>query len=339
MNRYANLQTKPTKRIKATYGRQVLLLGGLLVYSIFAIPGVWAYEAKIHQQLTFIAARQFNNCAHDDEALPRFSALDTRYIVRANVEQADSGVFTRMFRWNYYNREDQRGRSFWGIIDTRFHNHFDSLIESSQSEVQRERRLKSLGRILNYVQDVTSPARVVPVYTGRWWRFSVSDRFDRYRLDADDVERAVVGLCAMLTNPEVQFEDLLKQVASSTLDAVRTPIEGFPATWEAYWRFADDEGEFGDYGPAGNNFGDRTQFRCGQQRCLLLKNDPLYRSFATQQHIAAVIATMQAMALLQRHEVERLLTPAAAPESSISVPPSGPPSSPASSSESIVATD
>ncbi len=35
------------------------------------------------------------------------------------------------------------------------------------------------------------------------------------------------------------------------------------------------------------------------QRCLLLEDDPLYHDFAAQRHVAAVYATMRAIALLQ----------------------------------------
>ena len=48
-----------------------------------------------------MAAKQLSLCdqASGDGVM---SALDTRYIVRANVAQAESNVFIRMFRWNYY---------------------------------------------------------------------------------------------------------------------------------------------------------------------------------------------------------------------------------------------
>ena len=267
------------------------------------------YTGKIHQRLTFIAARQFNDCAQKEERLPRLSALETRYMVKANVAQAETGVFTRMFRWSYYNRADQTGRSaMWGLIDTRFHDHFEALVDETRWLEARYGRLKNLGRIVNYIQAATAPARVVPVYTGRWWRFSLSDRFENYPLDVAQVEAAVVGMCAELLDLEVSFQDMLEDVANRTIDNVRAPIFGFPTTWEAYWRFARDDDDFGEYGPAGNAFGQRTEFRCGnRERCLLLKDDPLYRDFANAQHILAVMATMRAIALLQQDEVERLM--------------------------------
>ena len=62
---------------------------------------------------------------------------------------------------------------------------------------------------------------------------------------------------------------------------------------------------FGEYGVAGNEFGNRVEFRCGTEddpkmRCLLLKDDPLYQEFAFDRHREAVSATMIAMLLVQR---------------------------------------
>ena len=278
----------------------------VVVLSGTAFP-VAAYEGAMHQQLTFIAARQFNDCAHLDQEISRFSALDTRYMVRANVSQADANVFVRMFRWNYYNRADQTQRSTLGFIDTRFHDHFEKVVDETRWSTDRLKRLKNLGRILNYIQDMTSPARVVPVYTGRWWRFSVGDRFDRFAIDSEQVEQAVVGMCEDILATSGSFQDVLEDTANQTIRAVQGPIYGFPVTWEAYWQFASQADDFGEYGPAGNTFGDQTSFRCGNEtRCMLLNDDPLYQDFATARHISAVVSTMRAMALMQYAEADRI---------------------------------
>ena len=277
----------------------IILLAAL--EGVCTTSAVWGYEAEIHQQLTFIAARQFNRCVQADADIQRLSALDTRYLVKANVGQADTNVFVRMFRWNYYNRADQSSRSTLGMIDTRFHDHFSSLAVDIGQANERRLRLNDLGELLNHIQNVTSPAHVVPVYTGRWWRFSFSDRFNRFAVDPDRVERAIVDSCAFLESPAESYQQVLVDAANETVTSVQGWIYGFPTTWESYWRFANEADEFGEYGPAGNSFGERTEFSCGgeKERCLLLKNDPLYRDYAVDRHVAAVIATMRAMLLLQ----------------------------------------
>ncbi len=275
---------------------------GPLMFCLAVVPAarVLAYEGGLHQQLTFIAARQFNRCAHETSVLQRLSALDTRYIVRANVAQSESNVFARMFRWNYYNRKDQTNRSSFGLIDTRFHDRFDQLTRRLGDAPDRAGELENLGRIVYFLQEVTSPARAVPVYTGRWWRGSTSDRFDRFGIDVAQVEHLVEDTCDVLLEANISFEDILTDAAEDTLEGVRSGILGFPVTWEVFWEFAEEADEFGEYGEAGNQFGERTEFDCGEaQRCLLLEDDPLYSGFAMQRHAAAVFATMRAMALVQ----------------------------------------
>jgi hypothetical protein len=75
-----------------------------------------------------------------------------------------------------------------------------------------------------------------------------------------------------------------------------------PTSWQAFWRLAEDPGAFGEYGVAGNSFGHRTEFKCSGQRCVLLDNDPLYRSFAKARHVEAVRATVRAMAWSQAQD-------------------------------------
>lgn len=289
---------KSLRRYLSVYA---LLLAGL------AGPA-WGYDSEVHQQLTFIAARQFNQCMQNAQ-IDRLSALDTRYIVKANAAHAERNVFSRMFNWSYYNRANQRNRTAFGLIDTRFHSRYESLTEKVARDDRRDDGLKDLGRILNHLQDVTSPAHVVPVYTARWWRWSWSDRFDHYPVQADRVKAAVSGYCDVLRQPANSYQQILVNVADDTIAAVQRPIVGFPTTWEAFWRFGKKAHDFGDYGPAGNQFGDRTSFRCGpkpaekgaeRERCLLLKDDPLYKDFAFDRHVMAVVGSMQAMLLLQQ---------------------------------------
>ncbi len=274
----------------------------LSVVLLFLASPSFGYERDIHQQLTFLAAKQYSKCADSDVDLYQPSALDVRYLVRANAAQADAGFFSRMFRWNYYSSSEEEQRDVLGIIETRFQDHYRSLLRDVELREQAEDRLKAVGRIISYLQDVTSPAKVVPVYTGRWWRFSFSDRFDRFPLDAAAIDRRLEDSCEKTLSTFEDFESLLTKTAGKTIRAIKQNVEGYPITWEAFWTFADKEGDFGEYGIAGNQFGKRSSFRCGQSdRCLLLENDPLYQEFALQRHVHAVEATMQALLIMQNY--------------------------------------
>ena len=261
-----------------------------------------SYDSDIHQQLTFLAAKQYSKCAETQEGLYRPSALDVRYLVRANVAQADAGFFSRMFRWNYYSPESQDQKDVLWVIETRFQRHYRSLLRQIELGDKAEDRLKAVGRVISYLQDVTSPPRVVPVFTGRWWRFSFSDRFDRFPVDPDAIDERLVDSCETLGLDAEDFETLLSSTANTTISAIKEKIAGYPVTWEALWSFGEQSGDFGEYGIAGNQFGKRSSFRCADdERCLLLEDDPLYQEFALQRHVEAVQATMKALLIMQNY--------------------------------------
>ncbi len=272
----------------------------MLACAVTAAPAS-AYEGSLHQELTFIAAKHFNNCA-GNASLPRLTPLQVRYIAKANVRQTEANLFRRMTRWNYYDREEQRPRSMLWFIQTRMHQHFNRLVEELAAAEALADRYSGLGRIVNYVQDMTSPAHVVPVFTARWWRWDISDRFDRYPVDADAVSDAVGDDCTDLGANAGGWPGLLAVTADRTLAAVREQIPGLPVSWQAFWRIGDPGG-FGGYGGAGNNFGRSAEFDCGgmtrAERCVLLERDPLYETFAADRHVDAVRATIRAMWMLQ----------------------------------------
>lgn len=281
------------------------------------------YETQVHQKLTFHAAKLFNSCVEETGLAP-LTPLQVRYIARANVALADSNFFVRLFRWNYYDRGAQQPRSLLWVISTRMHGHFDRLVEDLEASEDDVEPYRELGGIVSYLQLMTSPARVVPVYTGRFWRWSFADRFDTYRLNDETLEARLEDGCAALVPAPSSFQALLAETADDTLAAVRAPIAGLPATWEAFWKISDDPDGFGEYGPAGNNFGRRTTFSCpgtdqeagagaDGRRCVLLDRDPIYAAFALERHAAAVRATARAMLMLQARVQARVRAQAQAP--------------------------
>ena len=285
------------------HGHARVLAAGLAALCMLA--GVAArpahgYEPAIHQKLTFVAAKQLDRCVAGSE-IPGLNALQVRIIAKANTRQADANLFVRMFRWNYYDPSGVGDRDILWVIDTRFHEHFDQVVRRIGSSVEANDRYRNLGRIVGYVQDVTSPPHAVPVYATRWWRFTLQDRFDRYPVDEDGVAGLVEGSCAYVMNPAADYHSVLESAARNTLAAVRSPVAGLPVTWEIFWKAHENPGRFGSYGPAGNNFGRGARFPCGQtERCVLLDDDPLYADFAMRRHAAAVVATMRAMMIAQR---------------------------------------
>ena len=267
-------------------------------------PVALAYEGNIHEQLTFLAARQYNRCAEETH-LATLTPLQVRYIAIANANQADAAWWRRMFRWSYYNRNDQStGKILW-MVETRMHNHFGDTLRRLEGARDLSRRFTNLGRVINYLQDATTPVAVVPVYTTRWWRFSVSDRFNEFPVDTDALTVALGEDCTAVRRTDAGFDSLLVDTAERTIASIAEPVPGLPVTWEAFWEFDDDADAFGRYGNAGNNFGRETRFRCDvserprRRNCVLVDDDPIYRQYAQARHLDAVQVTITAMAMMQ----------------------------------------
>lgn len=278
----------------------------MLLLMLFSPAAVLAYPEDVHQEMTFLAARLLNQCLIADGQLP-ITALQVRHIARANVQMAGRSAFVRMFRWNYYASVPGAGRTLWGLVDTRFEGHYQELADTFGASGETPSRMRKLGRMVFYLQRLSTPHRAVPVFSERFWRFSFSDRFDGWPLDHDHLAQSAAGECKSILASKPSPAALLETVGADTVDAVRSPISGLPVTWEVFWQLPDEAGTFGAYGVAGNRFGDVTEFECaGMERCVLLRHDPLYRDFAHARHTTAIRATMQALMWLR--------DPVAAPE-------------------------
>jgi hypothetical protein len=273
---------------------------------LLPVPG-FGYDAQVHQRLTFLAAKTLNRCL-EGSSVPRVTPLQVRFVATSNMGLADSNALARLFRWSYYDAADSRSRRLLWLVNTRFTEHFDQLVRSLKSAPDEADRYRELGRIVSYVQLVSAPTRALPVYSARFWRGSWTDRFDRYRVDESTLQEALAkDDCSFLDATPRDYRSILQSVARDTREAVQAPMDGLPATWEAFWRVGESLGDFGEYGPAGNSFGHAVEFPCGgngAERCVLVRRDPLYAEFALQRQLAAVRGTAQAMFLFQTESSE-----------------------------------
>lgn len=260
------------------------------------------YDSDVHQRLTFHAAKLLNRCL-DGSAVAPLTPLQVRFIATSNMGLADTNFLVRFFRWSYYDPDADDGRRFLWLVNTRFVDHFEELAAELHEAESPSARYQALGRIVSYVQLVSSPSRALPVYAARFWRWSFGDRFDGYVVDDAALEAAVEAqACGFLEPAPADYRSVLRAAAADTLAAVRAPIGPLPTTWEAFWVPPEAAGDFGEYGSAGNSFGRKVTFECTAERaerCVLLEGDPLYDAFALDRQMAAVRATARAMYLMQ----------------------------------------
>lgn len=265
----------------------------VMLAGLVACAASWGYPPERHQRLTFLAAREFNRC-NADQSVPPLTPLQIRYVVRGAVTESDS-ILGRLFRWRVFTPQRREGRILW-LLETRIGRRFERAVEDFGAARDGAERYRALGVIVFYLQLMTSPPHVVPVFQSRVWLGQFDDAFNRYRVDPQQVGVALGESCP---DPEaasrLRFGDLLQETALATRAALREPIADFGVDWQVFWRMNDDPGAFGSYGPAGNKFGDAASFPCAQGRCVLLGDDPLYQEFAAQRHAGAVRATALAM--------------------------------------------
>ncbi len=280
---------------------------GVLVLGLLLPALGHGYEPQVHQRLTFYAAKLLNHCLEGSDLEP-LTPLQVRFIARSNMGLANSNLMVRFFRWGYFDAVDGDDRKVLWVINTRFLDHFEEVAQKlGHGPGDSADQYRELGRIVSYVQLVSSPARAVPVYAARFWRWSFSDRFEGFEVRERTLEAALSDDCSFLSPPPVSYRQILFDVAKDTLQAVRSPIGGLPTTWESFWQPAKHSGDFGDYGAAGNSFGRRAEFPCNQdsgETCVLLDNDPLYLEFALARQIAAIRGTARAMYLHQQRDDE-----------------------------------
>lgn len=278
-----------------------------LVLFALAAEDVRAYTAETRQALTFAAAKRFNRCVEGTD-VPRLTALQVRNLVRGNLREGERNFLRRSMRWSYYDRSGVDDKRLLWAVETRMHGRYDATRENvfAEAGVSENDRYVFLGITAHYLQTVTVPADVVPIFHPRPWRWPAGDRFSQYALDAEVLETRLGDLCPELfaTPSDETFTTLLDRTAAATMAAIRSPIADMQTTWHAFWE-EDEPGRFGNYGPAGNSFGRGTRFPCGEDRCLLLDGDPIYQEFAARQQRLAVLATMRAVLLLQRFRAAR----------------------------------
>ena len=289
-------------RLRDHTGAAGWVLAVLVVLAAGVPQPARAYTAHVHQELTFLAAKQLGRCLSDSPIAP-LGPLEVRYVVRRNVAESERSVLRRMFQWRYYDRS-QKQRTLLGLIETRLHRHYNENVRELERADSLSKRYSTLGTLVHHLQQVTVPAHVVPIFYLRVWPLASGDRLDEYPLDLPALEAAVGTLCEPLfATDSNDLKALLTSTAEATRAAIRAPIPGMPASWTEFWQSDGDPGDFGDYGSAGNNFGDAARFRCGPRRrahCHLVDNDPIYAEFALQRHLDAVLATMRAMLIVQR---------------------------------------
>lgn len=297
----------------------------VLIVSIAFSPNLSAYSVGNHKKISNIAINLYNKCAVQP-ASPRWSKplneAEAFRLVDGSYSE-DEDFFDKGTSWHFYDREGKIGREsilkVFSILvaEPSMHVRFNEL-ETTAVDLVKIESLRSwhlydpVGKMAHYLQDVSVPAHVIPIFHP--FKSKISDAFDNFKINADKVNESVnSNVCEFIKElSNKSFNQILDNYADKTFEMINSDIKGLvdkkgnPVKATTFWSLKLNERMFGDYGVAGNRFGKKKvciksevdeDFILCTERLKIKKT--IYKNIALQQHIKAVKATIEAIALIQ----------------------------------------
>lgn len=246
-----------------------------------------AYSIPTHRLLTRKAVEIYKTCARDLKLNQIPSVQDLKRLESGNIRE-DLDYSVKAFNWHYYHPRKNLGGADFGFGSASLEPRFKKL----QAEMSVSPSFSKLGQMMHYVQDLTVPAHVAPIY------HSV-DSFDTYPVEDLVAEVQLNQTCSDLFSThklDRSYFELLREVAFATLDHMNESFiaeeggEPVQIRWrKAFWKNRGAKNSFGIYGDFGNRFG-RTEI--GNYRI----PRSVYEEFARIQIESAIFVSAQMIA-------------------------------------------
>ena len=223
-----------------------------------------AYSPGAHKAMVESSVEDYNFCVETLNLSNRkISDHDMGKIIFGNLRE-DINPMVKLKHWHFYHPTKDLGKGMmgWG------YGSFTERYKEAEGKLKKRNPLKALGTKSHYVQDVTNPAHVAPIYHG------LGDGFDFYDFKAHWPEKITRSKCEeiyknvvahKLAKSKVSFP-LVKRVATATLEKMKEKVlvvsqthHGFYSWEEAFWSTSfgptSKQANFGEYGFLGNTFG------------------------------------------------------------------------------------
>ncbi|MEC9281864.1 MAG: hypothetical protein VX642_04080 [Bdellovibrionota bacterium] len=275
-----------------------------------------SYSIKNHEYISTLSIELLEYCGIT-------TALDGKTIVdfsgREDSSPHHASLITRLTNWHFYtNQKKEDDWIFSAFLRRDFWKRWNFLMDEIENNKLQKNEFSALtGAIAHYIQDVSNPSHVIPVYHGP----GLKDEFDSYPILADKIRSTFSENCSSLeTNPQNIFE-ILEQTAKNSLNAIEEKTLVFlkdgkqheSSFKEAFWyRAADDDNFFGKYGSLGNNYGKsefsfpiwRRNQKVGPKKTIKRKsydykiNAEVFKEFSQQQQTKAVLSTAKMILIM-----------------------------------------
>jgi hypothetical protein len=230
------------------------------LFFILSLPA-WSYAPKTHRQLVQEAVKDFKVCIdHLQLRAAPFSADESEEIESGNLWE-DYNLWRKFTNWHFYHPSKDLGVGWLGIGHGSLGPRFQELQSADP------KKLAVIGALSHYLQDVTNPAHVVPIYHG------IGDSFDNFDFKAHWPKQISKAQCEILWQRSQQsikkkhfIWELLQQTAAHTRARLEEKIaiksgkhQGDFSWGQAFWDETYGKGSkrvgFGQYGFLGNEFG------------------------------------------------------------------------------------
>ncbi len=227
---------------------------------IVAFSPAHAFDADMHPEYAKQSVTAYRHCGGGSLSRQQAQAFAD------GTKAEDSSLVTlgqRIANWHFYNR-DGKLRDGWfanrslDVIFAKRNDELEALLAAKKRNP--EKIYKQAGRVLHYIQDMSVPAHVVPVYHAKLPLWGGGDPFDSYQRSMELPPFSLSALECEALRQSVTVDRgypqaLLQATALATLQRIGQldPAQS-EGEWDRYWIYPstdpsqarDGWGSFGD---------------------------------------------------------------------------------------------
>ena len=229
-----------------------------------------------HMVITRLAFSEYQDCLRTLSVEDTLSRGIGSIAEHSGLEDI-SPILERFFNWHFYDAyrdtDAAMGSTMLGSRKS-LHHIYDERIAALLDAVNQsdeDSYYEYTGRILHFIQDMTVPAHVAPIYHYKFIWFDKSDYFDEMTEWESTAYSKTGDLCEFDRVDKQELQVQLNLILNETAFRTRKRVmQNIPApdghllhgrTWEAFWvirdpaeedRYVDTMSGFAPYGPEGN---------------------------------------------------------------------------------------
>lgn len=227
----------------------------LIVLIMLLAQSAFAYSPRAHRLIVLASATEYNFCLDTlNSSKPRLIKSQVKKIALYNKFE-DINPVVRLKHWHFFSPNKDLGPV--ASLKNRYLN--------VEAKIGQKDIYKILGSLSHYIQDVTNPAHVAPVYHGLGDGLDFYDYKNAWPSFISKEDCVQIAARVAMRKSASSFP-LIVRISNETLDKMQEKVmvlssthQGFYSWEEAFWstKFGptSKQAGFGEYGFLGNDFG------------------------------------------------------------------------------------